>query len=149
MIIGVGDDGAEGLTKVARDCIHAASVLVGAPGLLAKFPDFTGRKEVIGADLDRLANTLDLSDFPTVVLASGDPLFYGTARFLCDRLGKERFDVLPHVSSMQLAFARVKESWDEAYLTNLASQPLDRVVDRIRSAEKVGVFTSEDVPPSR
>ena len=149
MIIGVGDDGAEGLTKVARDCIYAASVLVGAPGLLAKFPDFTGRKEVIGADLDRLANTLDQSDFPTVVLASGDPLFYGTARFLCDRLGKDRFDVLPHVSSMQLAFARVKESWDEAYLTNLASQPLDRVVDRIRSAEKVGVFTSEDVPPSR
>jgi precorrin-6B C5,15-methyltransferase / cobalt-precorrin-6B C5,C15-methyltransferase len=149
MIIGVGDDGAEGLTKVARDCIYAASVLVGAPGLLAKFPDFTGRKEVIGADLDRLANTLDLSDFPTVVLASGDPLFYGTARFLCDRLGKDRFDVLPHVSSMQLAFARVKESWDEAYLTNLASQPLDRVVDRIRSAEKVGVFTSEEVPPSR
>ena len=149
IIIGVGDDGSEGLTKVARDCIHAASVLVGSPGLLAKFPDFTGRKEVIGADLDRLANALDLSDVSTVVLASGDPLFYGTARFLCDPLGKDRFDVLPHVSSMQLAFARVKESWDEAYLTNLASQPLDRVVDRIRSAEKVGVFTSEDVPPAR
>ena len=49
MIIGVGDDGAEGLTKHAGDCIHAASVLVGSPGLLAKFPDFSGRKEVIGA----------------------------------------------------------------------------------------------------
>ena len=115
MIIGVSDDGAEGLTKHAADCIQAASVLVGPAGLLAKFPDFVGRKEVIGADLDRLANSLDLSDSPTVVLANGDPLFYGTARFLCDRLGKDRFDVMPHVSSMQLAFARVKESWDEAY----------------------------------
>lgn len=149
MIIGVGDDGAEGLTKHAGECIQNASLLVGAPGLLAKFPDFAGRKEVIGSDLDRLANSLDQSAVPTVVLASGDPLFYGTARFLCDRLGKDRFDVLPHVSSMQLAFARVKESWDEAYLTNLASQPLDRVVERIRSAEKVGIFTSEEVPPSR
>ena len=149
MIIGVSDDGAEGLTKHAADCIHSARVLVGSPGLLAKFPNFSGRKEIIGSDLDRLANSLDQSDSPTVVLASGDPLFYGTARFLCDRLGKDRFDVLPHVSSMQLAFARVKESWDEAYLTNLASQPLERVVERIRSAEKVGVFTSEEVPPAR
>jgi len=149
LIIGVGDDGAEGLTKQAADQIGAAEVLVGSATLLAKFPHFSGRKEAVGPDLDRLANTLDLSDSSTVVLASGDPLFYGTARFLCDRLGKDRFDVLPHVSSMQLAFARVKESWDEAYLTNLASQPLERVIDRIRSAEKVGVFTSEDVPPAR
>jgi precorrin-6Y C5,15-methyltransferase (decarboxylating) len=50
---------------------------------------------------------------------------------------------------MQLAFARVKESWDEAYLTNLASQPLDRVIERIRTAEKVGVFTSDELPPAR
>ena len=58
------------------------------------------------------------------MLASGDPLFYGVARYLCDKLGKDRFEVVPHVSSMQLAFARVKESWEDAYLTNLASHPL-------------------------
>ena len=61
------------------------------------------------------------------MLASGDPLFYGVARYLCDKLGKDRFEVVPHVSSMQLAFARVKESWEEAYLTNLANHPLDQV----------------------
>jgi precorrin-6Y C5,15-methyltransferase (decarboxylating) len=149
LIIGVGDDGAEGLTKQAADAVSNAEVLVGSAGLLSKFPLFSGMKEPVGPDLDRLANLLDQSTAATVVLASGDPLFYGTARFLCDRLGKDRFDVLPHVSSMQLAFARVKESWDEAYLTNLATQPLERVIDRIRSAEKVGVFTSDEVPPSR
>jgi len=149
LIVGVGDDGAEGLTKQASDCIASAELLVGSGSLLAKFPDFVGRKETVGPDLDRLANMLDQSNVATVVLASGDPLFYGTARFLCDRLGKDRFEVVPHVSSMQLAFARVKENWDEAYLTNLASQPLERVVDRIRSAEKVGLFTSEEITPSR
>jgi precorrin-6B C5,15-methyltransferase / cobalt-precorrin-6B C5,C15-methyltransferase len=149
LIIGIGDDGAEGLTKQATECIQNAAVLVGSANLLAKFPDFSGRKETVGPDLDRLSNMLDSAEVSTVVLASGDPLFYGTARFLCDRLGKDRFEVLPHVSSMQLAFARVKESWDEAYLTSLGSQPLERVIDRIRSAEKVGLFTSEDVPPSR
>src|SRR5207248_4624414 len=82
-----------------------------------------------------------------VVLASGDPLFYGVARYLCDRLGKEHFEVLPHVSSMQLAFARIKESWEEAYLTNLATHPLETVLDRIRTAETVGLFTSEREDP--
>ncbi len=82
-----------------------------------------------------------------VVLASGDPMFYGVARYLCDKLGKQRFDVLPHVSSMQLAFARVKESWEEAYLTNVANHPLEQVLEKIRTATKVGLFTSEQYPP--
>ena len=57
--------------------------------------------------------------------------------------------MLPHVSSMQLAFARVKETWEDAFLTNLANHPLDSVLDRIRTAETVGNFTSkEEGPPS-
>src|SRR5258708_8575275 len=83
-----------------------------------------------------------------VIVASGDPLFYGVARYLCEKLGKDRFEVLPHVSSMQLAFARVKETWEEAFLTNLATHSLESVLDRIRTAETVGIFTSatEDPP---
>ena len=49
---------------------------------------------------------------------------------------------------MQLAFARVKESWDEAYLTNMATQTVPRAVERIRSAEKVGMFTTDEVSPA-
>jgi len=95
-------------------------------------------------------NTLEtnLGKKRMVVMAGGDPLFYGVARYLCDRLGKERFEVIPHVSSMQLAFARVKESWEEAYLTNLATHALDSVLDRIRTAEIVGLFPSEEEGPA-
>ena len=62
--------------------------------------------------------------------------------------GKERFEVVPHVSSMQLAFARVKESWEEAYLTNLANQSLEHAVEKIRTAGKAGLFTTEVCPPA-
>jgi precorrin-6B C5,15-methyltransferase / cobalt-precorrin-6B C5,C15-methyltransferase len=84
-----------------------------------------------------------------VLVSSGDPLFYGVARYLCDRLGKDQFEVVPHVSSMQLAFARVKESWEDAYLTSLAGRPLEAIVDRIRTAERVGLFSSDELPPAR
>lgn len=147
-IIGVGDDGLEGLTRQARETVAAAATLVGPASLIGKLSKEGQQQVVLSADLEQAAKTIDSGlKTPIVLLASGDPLFYGTARYLCDHLGKDRFEVLPHVSSMQLAFARVKESWDEAYLTNLATQTLDRVMERIRSAEKVGAFTTEETPP--
>ncbi len=113
-IIGIGDDGIEGLTKQAIDHLQQAEVLIGPATLLQKVQNATAIKEVIGSDLDRMTRLIeDHAQKRVVLLASGDPLFYGTARFLCERLGKEWFEVIPHVSSMQLAFARVKESWDE------------------------------------
>ena len=78
----------------------------------------------------------------------GDPMFYGLARYVCDKLGKDRFVVVPHVSSMQLAFARVMESWEEAYLTDLAKHPLDAVLEKIRTAQKVGLFTTDQCGPA-
>lgn len=148
-VVGIGDDGLESVTSSARQLIHQAELLVGAEHTLALVPGSKAERLVVGGNLDAVVERLS-KDIArrTVVLVSGDPLFYGLARFLCEKLGKERFEVLPHVSSMQLAFARVKESWDEAYLTNLATHGLDEVVERIRIAEKVGLFTSEQSPPS-
>jgi precorrin-6Y C5,15-methyltransferase (decarboxylating) len=149
-IIGIGDDGFEGLTRHALDLIQRAGTLFGPANLLSKVPPGSFLPVVLSADLDLAAQSIAAHTHgPLVMLASGDPLFYGVARYLCDRLGKDRFEVVPHVSSMQLAFARVKESWDEAYLSNLASQNLTHVISRIRSAEKVGLFTTDENPPSR
>lgn len=149
-IVGIGDDGMEGLTGHAKSLVAAAKVLIGSTFLLDRIPP-SDTVERIACDggLTELQDCINnLPDKPAVLLASGDPLFYGIARFLTETVGKDRFEIVPNVSSMQLAFARVKESWDDAYLTNLAVQPLDRVVDVIRSAERVGLFTTESIPPS-
>lgn len=147
-IIGIGDDGIDGLTSYSKNLIRGAEVVIGARNVLKLVSNSDAQLIEIGHDLDRLKAVMSkLEDRPTVMLASGDPLFYGITRFLAQSLGKERFEIVPHVSSMQLAFARVKESWDDAYLTNLATQPLDRVVDNIRTAERVGLFTTEEIPP--
>jgi len=148
-VIGIGDDGLESLTAAARQLVDQAEVLLGAERLLASVTNPTAQRVEVGPDFDDLLAKIEANaDKQTVLLATGDPFFYGTARYLCDHLGKSRFEVVPHVSSMQLAFARVKESWDEAYLTNLANQSLERVVERVRTAEKVGIFTTEQIPPS-
>jgi precorrin-6Y C5,15-methyltransferase (decarboxylating) len=150
-IVGIGEDGLEGLTGRARRIVEQAGRLVGERRLLALVPEAAGQQRVVlGTNLDEVLRVLDSSPaVSTAVLAEGDPLFYGVARFLCDKLGKDRFEVVPHVSTMQMAFARVKESWEDALLANLASQGLESLLEQIRSAEKVGLFTDEVYPPER
>ena len=148
-ILGIGDDGLEGLTRGARSLLDQADVVIGSAQTLASVGASKARRVASDGDPEEVARFVaEHPEKHVVILATGDPLFYGTARYLCEKLGKDRFEVVPHVSSMQLAFARVKESWDEAYLTNLANQNLDRVVERIRSAERVGMFTTDEVTPS-
>ena len=148
-IVGIGDDGLDGLTSLARQLIDKAELLIGAETTLARVPGKTGARLALGSNLADAVDRIAASPGKRiVVLASGDPLFYGVARYLCDKLGKDRFEVVPHVSSMQLAFARVKESWDEAFLTNLANHPVEQVVEKIRVATKVGLFSSEVCPPA-
>lgn len=148
-IIGIGDDGLEGLTVAAKQRLEAAQLVLGAAQSLALLPKVGAEKFEVGGDLEAVVDKLQKDDGKrTVILAYGDPLFYGTARYLCQRLGKERFEVLPHVSSMQLAFARVKESWDDAYLASLTAARIAHVAEKIRTASKVGLFTTEEFPPA-
>jgi precorrin-6Y C5,15-methyltransferase (decarboxylating) len=148
-IVGIGDDGLEGLTTPARQLVEKAELLIGSRESLSAATANKAEKVEIGGDLDAIVRKIEAAGSKRVVLlTAGDPMFYGTARYLCDRLGKDRFDVTPHVSSMQLAFARVKESWDDAYLTSLATQPLELIVEKTRTAAKVGLFTTEAAPPN-
>ena len=146
-IVGIGDDGVEGMTAQARRLVEAADVLVGPESCATLVPESLRGRLVAAASLEELVERIEAAGPKrVVVLASGDPLFYGTARYVCSKLGKDRFEVVPHVSSMQLAFARVKESWEDAFLANLSGPSIERVIDRVRSSETAGLFTSDQWP---
>ncbi len=148
-IIGIGDDGLAAVSESTRQLILAAEVLAGSERTLALVPEASGKHLPVSGDLEDVVEKIKAAgNAKIVLLVIGDPLFYGLARFLCDKLGHDRCEIIPHVSSMQIAFARVKESWDEAFLTNLANHSLPAVIERIRTAEKVGLFTTEQNGPT-
>jgi precorrin-6B C5,15-methyltransferase / cobalt-precorrin-6B C5,C15-methyltransferase len=148
-VIGIGDDGLAAVTPSVRELITGAEVLLGTERTLSLMPESKAERHVIPTDLNQLVATIQAAGKKRIVmLIHGDPMFYGLARYVCDKLGKERFEVVPHVSSMQLAFARVMETWEEAYLTNLANHPLDAVLEKIRTAQKVGLFTTDQCGPA-
>jgi precorrin-6Y C5,15-methyltransferase (decarboxylating) len=123
--------------------------LLGGERHLAFFPDHPAEKLAIRDNLKEIAARLQGETRRVAVLASGDPLFYGIAGYLATKIGRDRLEVLPNISSMQLAFARLKESWHDAALVSCHAKPIEEAIDVIRDAKKVGIFTDDENTPAR
>ena len=57
------------------------------------------------------------------LIASGDPMFSGIGRRAVDEFGKDAVEIIPDLSSIQVAFSRIKEPWDDAFLISLHGGP--------------------------
>jgi len=129
----VGLDGAA-LPPGAAQALAGAQVVVGAPYQLANVPVPASARVLEPAELDGLQDT------PTVVLASGDPGFFGIVRSLRKR--GLRPVVLPARSSVARAFALLGRSWDDvAVVSAHGDRPLRRVVNVCRAHPAVAVLT--------
>ncbi|MFQ5508421.1 MAG: precorrin-6y C5,15-methyltransferase (decarboxylating) subunit CbiE [Leptospirillia bacterium] len=82
-----------------------------------------------------------------VILASGDPNFFGLSKFLLERFKKEEITIVPHVSAIQMAFAAIKEPMNDAAVTSSAGRNVDRLIRVVRQNAKVGIFTDKRRSP--
>ena len=146
-LIGAGFTGWDGFPARALDIIATADILIGHQRHLAIFPDFAGEKRELG-DLPELIEFLKKSDQRVVLLASGDPTFFGISRFLLRNLPKERLEIFPNVTSMQYAFARIKEPWDDGIFVSVHGRGMHQAVDKIIAAEKACVLTDKVNTPA-
>ena len=146
-LVGAGIQGWEGFGARALEVIGTADVLIGHQRHLDIFPDFPGEKQVLG-DLSIMLEFLKNTDKVVVVLGSGDPNFFGVGRFLLRNLPKDRIEIFPNVTSIQYAFARIKEPWDDAIFVSVHGRGLKGAVDRIIAAEKAAVLTDNVNTPA-
>lgn len=146
-LVGAGIQGWEGFSTRALEVIGTADVLIGHQRHLDIFPDFPGEKQVLG-DLSIMLEFLKTTDKVVVVLGSGDPNFFGVGRFLLRNLPKDRIEIFPNVTSIQYAFARIKEPWDDAIFVSVHGRGLKGAVDRIIAAEKAAVLTDNVNTPA-
>ena len=150
-IMGIAPGGVSSLLPEAHRLVNDAEMIFGSKRLLDMFPSLSGQKIVIQNNLDKTADLIEvnLGQKRMVVLASGDPGFYGIARYLTGKLGKGAFEIIPNVSAMQMAFTRVRESWDDAILTSVHSRPIEDIIDMVRSSHKIGIFTDDKHTPGK
>ena len=124
-VVGLGEDGLDGLGTSARATIAAAEVLVGGARHLAKVPPGAAERVVWGDDLNRTIESLARHRGRRVVaLASGDPLHYGVGVTLIRRFGAAAVTVIPAPSAFGLAAARMGWALADAACMSVHSRPL-------------------------
>lgn len=148
-VVGIGADGWPGLSPEARAVLDDAPIVLGASRQLALLPPRAGRQLHPWPPGFPLAGEVaDLDDEAVVVLASGDPLRSGIGTTLIGLLGAERVEVLPHVSSVALARARLRWSAEETTVVTLVGRRPERLLRHLAPGHRVLVLSSDAQTPA-
>jgi precorrin-6y C5,15-methyltransferase (decarboxylating) CbiE subunit len=141
-IVGCGPGGLDYLTPVARDSIARAEVLVGASRLLELFSTNGAQRIVAGGDVPRALDQLapHIGKRKVVVIVSGDPGICSLAQPVIQRFGWQACRVIPGISSVQVAFARLGLDWTDARLISAHHHAPQLDLDSLAEESKIAVL---------
>jgi precorrin-6Y C5,15-methyltransferase (decarboxylating) len=143
----IGWDGSP-LTAAARAALGAATLVAGAAHHLTLPEVPRGAERIRLGSVALAARRIAAHRGTAVVLADGDPGFFGVVRALrAPEFGLE-VEVVPAVSSVAAAFARAGMPWDDAHVVVAHPRTLRRAVNVCRAHTKVAVLTSPGAGPA-
>ena len=149
-VIGIGLEGADSLNLFSLSLINQATILIGGKRHLDYFSHHNAIKLVIG-NLNKLISQIkDYQDRQEkiVILATGDPLFFGIGRLLLANFPAEELEFYPHLSCVQLAFNRLKVSWHDAEFISIHGRDIELLIKTIKQGkEKIAVITDNQNSP--
>ncbi len=143
----IGWDGSP-LTAAARSALSAATLVAGAAHHLALPEVPKGAERIRLGSVDLAARRIAGHRGSAVVLADGDPGFFGVVRTLRAPEHGLEVEVVPAVSSVATAFARAGMPWDDAQIVVAHRRTLRRAVNVCRAHTKVAVLTSPGAGPA-
>lgn len=151
-VVGIGLDGAAGLTEWVRQLVEQAQLLVGSDRHLGYFPEHAAKHLILGNFTETLTEIrahLSRGTAPIVILVTGDPLFFGLGRLLLTELPAEQLSFHPHLSSVQLAFNRIKLPWQDARIISAHGRSLEELTQALQQGvEKIAVLTDGTNTPN-
>lgn len=149
-VVGIGADGLAGLGERARRALAGASVLVGgARHLELAGPTSAERLPWRSPLADTVADIAARRGRPVVVLATGDPLWFGVGRLLLRHLPRAEVTFLPHLSAFQLAAARLGWALEDTLTLSLHGRPLDALRRHLQPGRRLLVLTENGAAPAR
>jgi precorrin-6Y C5,15-methyltransferase (decarboxylating) len=167
-ILGVLDDGIQSLSAAALQHLQAAQVVIGATRTLQLFAAHLAPHAVqhdLRGALSQVPEWIRIAQadkLRVVVLATGDPLCHGIAAYLASRLCIEAIEVIPNVSTLQLACARLGLPWQDMKFASVHSKDagdwvpgaapshgLYTLLRDIRQHDRLAILTSPENTPDR
>ncbi|MTF37459.1 precorrin-6y C5,15-methyltransferase (decarboxylating) subunit CbiE [Cyanobacterium aponinum] len=149
-VVGIGLEGKKSLNDQVLEIVCSANILVGGDRHLGYFPEQKGKKIKIG-DLNQVIFEIKKKKKEgtnIVILASGDPLFFGIGRILLANFAQEELEFYPNLSCVQLAFNSLKISWQDCKVISLHGRDIELLIKELKKgSEKIALLTDNNNNP--
>jgi len=148
-VVGLGMSPAD-LTPRVQAIIAEAEVLVGGRRLLGYFPDHPAVKIPLGKDPEETLRQIPAlaATRRVVVLASGDPNFYGVGPLVVKLVGAGQVALHPNITAVQAACARLKISWEDAAVVSLHGRSWEALAAALPRGGKLIIYTDPEHTPA-
>ena len=147
-LIGIGEDGA--LSPAARALIEDATLIIGGARHFSLIGATTARQMHWPSPLTAaIDDILARRGEPTVVLASGDPFFYGVGEVFARHVAREEIVCLPCPSAFALAASRLCWSQQDCALLSLHGRAFERITPHLQPGRRLLVLSWDGTTPGR
>ena len=144
-IVGMGEDGWEGLSNRARLAIKSTDVIVGSTRLFNLLPNIKVERQEWPQPFSAVIEKIKpLAGRNTVILATGDPLNFGIARKLLEFIPFDEMTIIPHVTAFALAASRMGWSLPDCDCFTIHGRPAANVETFIQPNARLLVLTEDD-----
>ena len=143
LIIGCGPGSVLYVTEAARQAVAGADLVVGSKRLLEMFPDCPAEKILVETDIAALLERIAArraAGQTIAVLVSGDPGVHSLARNVIQHFGREQCEVVPAVSSVQVAFGRLGLDWADARILSAHGRIPNIAADDLARADRIAIL---------
>ncbi len=150
-IVGIGEDGVEGLSSVARHLVHSAELVVGGARHLELANSLIqGRSLAWPSPLsDAFDEIKRHRGRSVVVLASGDPFHFGVGKQLAEFVPAEEFICLPQPSAFSLATGRMGWALQDTSLVTLHGRSLQGIVRHLHAGVRILALSWDGTTPAK
>jgi precorrin-6Y C5,15-methyltransferase (decarboxylating) len=149
-IVGIGEDGWNGIGETARTAVQRAEVIAGGRRHLDFLPQTAAQRIAWPSPMLPF-----LCDFvrshrgrPVCIVASGDPMLYGVGATLAGLLPASEYCVYPHVSAFSLACARMGWPGASVALVSAVARPLEQLLLYVRPRHRIVVYSQDGGTPA-
>ncbi len=141
-IAGCGPGAADYISPIARRAIEGAEVFVAANHLLALFPELDVEKIPFNGNVEAVLETIAQHAGRRVAIGvSGDPGVSSLGQSVVRRFGRHACSIIPGISSVQVAFARLGLEWSDARIFSIHGRAKEEISARdLEGARKIAVL---------
>ena len=149
LVIGVGEGGVKSLRPELRDRLAGMDMVIAAPRFHRDLPD---GPEILDwpSPFSNIFNILNVNSKKSLaLLATGDPMWFGVGASLVRKLGPDGCEVIPAVSGLQLAAARLGWPMSGCRVVSIHGRPAGSLVDALHPRARLLVIAQDGDSPQQ